>query len=97
MQQPRLHPDGAGGILQRSRASSPGAETMTITVEAIYEDGVLKPAQSLPLKEHATVTLTIHTGAPLEQAGIIPCTDPQLIEWAAMDPELEYPPSPEEP
>jgi hypothetical protein len=29
--------------------------------------------------------------------GIIPCTDPQLIEWAATDPELDYPPPREEP
>ncbi len=64
---------------------------MPLTIEAIYENGVLKPAQPLPLNEHETVTLTIHTVAPLEQAaGIIPCRDPQLIEWAAMDPDLEY-------
>jgi predicted DNA-binding antitoxin AbrB/MazE fold protein len=28
---------------------------MTLTVEAIYEDGVLKPAQPLPLREHEQV------------------------------------------
>ncbi len=32
---------------------------MTLTVEAIYENGVLKPAQPLPLKEHETVRITI--------------------------------------
>jgi predicted DNA-binding antitoxin AbrB/MazE fold protein len=32
---------------------------MTFTVEAIYENGVLKPAQPLPLKEHETVRITI--------------------------------------
>jgi predicted DNA-binding antitoxin AbrB/MazE fold protein len=32
---------------------------MTLTVEAIYENGVLKPAQPLPLKEHEHVQLTI--------------------------------------
>ncbi len=32
---------------------------MTFTVEAIYENGVLKPAQPLPLKEHETVRINI--------------------------------------
>src|SRR5262249_58937588 len=33
--------------------------TMAITVEAVYENGVLKPAQALPLAEHAQVRVTI--------------------------------------
>jgi predicted DNA-binding antitoxin AbrB/MazE fold protein len=32
---------------------------MAITVEAVYENGVLKPAQPLPFPEHATVRVTI--------------------------------------
>jgi predicted DNA-binding antitoxin AbrB/MazE fold protein len=32
---------------------------MPITVEATYENGVLKPVQALPLKEHDRVRLTI--------------------------------------
>jgi predicted DNA-binding antitoxin AbrB/MazE fold protein len=32
---------------------------MPLTVEAIYENGVLRPAQPLPLKEHETVRITI--------------------------------------
>jgi len=32
---------------------------MTLTVEAIYEDGVLKPAQPLPLKEREQVQVTV--------------------------------------
>ena len=32
---------------------------MTLTVEAIYEDGVLKPAQPLPLREQERVQITI--------------------------------------
>ena len=71
---------------------------MSITVEAIYENGVLKPAQPLPLKEHEKVQVTIHTatGGPEPTAGVIPCSDPQLIEWAALDPELDFPPPPGE-
>jgi predicted DNA-binding antitoxin AbrB/MazE fold protein len=34
---------------------------MTITVEATYEGGVLKPARPLPLAEHAQVEVTIQT------------------------------------
>jgi predicted DNA-binding antitoxin AbrB/MazE fold protein len=32
---------------------------MAWTIEAVYENGVLKPAQPLPLKEHETVQVTI--------------------------------------
>jgi predicted DNA-binding antitoxin AbrB/MazE fold protein len=32
---------------------------MTLTVEAVYENGVLKPAQPLPLKEQEKVSITI--------------------------------------
>ena len=40
---------------------------MTITIDATYEDGVLKPAQPLPLCEHAQVRVTVEEPiAPLE-------------------------------
>ena len=32
---------------------------MSLTVEAIYENGVLKPAQPLPFKEHEKVRIHI--------------------------------------
>ena len=32
---------------------------MTLTVEAVYENGMLKPAKPLPLKEHEKVSLTV--------------------------------------
>ena len=35
-----------------------------ITVEAIYEGGVLKPARPLPLKEKETVQITVHSVVP---------------------------------
>jgi predicted DNA-binding antitoxin AbrB/MazE fold protein len=70
---------------------------MTFTVEAVFENGVLKPAEPLPLPEHARVTVTVVAGGSTAKAlaGVIPCADPQLIEWAAMDAELDYPPPPE--
>jgi predicted DNA-binding antitoxin AbrB/MazE fold protein len=72
---------------------------MPLTVEAVYENGVLKPAQPLPLKENERVQITIEpkTSWVQESAGMLRCTDPHLIEWAATDAELDYPPPPEEP
>lgn len=32
---------------------------MTITIDATYEDGVLKPAQPLPLAEHSRVQVAV--------------------------------------
>jgi predicted DNA-binding antitoxin AbrB/MazE fold protein len=32
---------------------------MSITIDATYEDGVLKPAQPLPLHEHEKVRVTV--------------------------------------
>jgi len=32
---------------------------MTITIDATYEDGVLKPSEPLPLREHETVRVTV--------------------------------------
>ncbi len=46
---------------------------MTMSVEAIYENGVLKLAQSLPLAEHEKVRVTIEQSPSLAQrtAGMI--------------------------
>ena len=37
---------------------------MAFTVEAVYENGVLKPAEPLPLKEHEKVTVTVEPARP---------------------------------
>jgi len=73
---------------------------MSLIVEAIYENGVLKPSQPLPLREQEKVRLQVDTMEDIVQrvratAGLIPCTNEELIEWAALDPELDYPPPPE--
>ena len=55
---------------------------MPLTVEAIYEDGVLKPAQPLPLKEHEKVHITIEpeTNWAERTAGMLPWTgDPEVL------------------
>jgi predicted DNA-binding antitoxin AbrB/MazE fold protein len=90
---------GGGDILPQAIVSSYGVKTMTLTVEAIYENGVLKPALPLPLKERDRVQLTIET-PPLD---ILQCegilgwkgTSEELAPFA-LDPEFEYPPEPEE-
>ena len=68
---------------------------MSITIEALYEDGVLKPVEPLPLKEHSKVRITIDdescwrasrvraTAGLLEWKG-----DVETIERLALDPEL---------
>jgi predicted DNA-binding antitoxin AbrB/MazE fold protein len=65
---------------------------VTVTVEATYENGCLKLLSPLPLKEHERVQVTVHTAKNWveETKGLIPCADPELIEWAAMDKDLEY-------
>jgi predicted DNA-binding antitoxin AbrB/MazE fold protein len=64
---------------------------MTLTVEAVYEDGVLKPAQPLPLQEHEKVRITVEQGdSPLLRAyGLMGWTgDAETIERIALDPEF---------
>ncbi len=71
---------------------------MAITVEAIYENGVLKPAQPLPLKEHEQVQITINSPANWvqETARVLGWkgTSEELAAFA-LDPEFEYPLAPE--
>lgn len=71
---------------------------MTGTFEAIYEDGVLKPVQPLPLAEHAKVRVTIEPstqegGPALEAArrsyGLLQWTgDPEVLRRIAEDDEF---------
>jgi predicted DNA-binding antitoxin AbrB/MazE fold protein len=73
---------------------------VTLTVEAVYKNGVLKPAQPLPLTEHERVLVTIET-LPLgilQALGILGWrgTSEELAPFA-LDPEFEYPPEAGEP
>jgi predicted DNA-binding antitoxin AbrB/MazE fold protein len=64
---------------------------MAITVEAVYENGVLKPVEPLPFKEHEKVQVTVESVmSPLLRAqGIIRWTgDVETLERIAMDPEF---------
>ena len=81
-------------------SSRRGAEAMTLTVEAIYEDGVLKPAQPLPLREQERVQITIapKTNWVQETYGICGWKgSAEEAERFATDPELDFPPPPEQP
>ena len=72
---------------------------MPITVEATYENGILKPAEPLPLNEHEKVRVTVQTGMSRarQTAGLMGWTgSAELADRFALDPELDFPPSPEE-
>jgi predicted DNA-binding antitoxin AbrB/MazE fold protein len=73
---------------------------MPITVEAIYEDGVLKPLQPLPLQEHEKVRIIVTPAVSRarQTAGLMGWTgSAELAERFATDPELDFPPLAEEP
>ena len=64
---------------------------MAITVEAIYEDGVLKPTTPLTLQEHEKVRLTIEPGLSWAErtAGMLHWTgDPEVLRRIAEDDEF---------
>lgn len=64
---------------------------MSVTVEAIYEDGVLKPTQPLPLQEHEKVQITIHTAVSRVRAtaGLMKWTgDPEVLRRIATEDEF---------
>src|SRR5262249_5367790 len=88
-----LRPVADRGILPLVIARpSRGAVAMTLTVEAVYENGVLIPAEPLPLPEHQRVQITVQTGLSRarQTAGLLRWTgDPALLERFIMDPELD--------
>jgi predicted DNA-binding antitoxin AbrB/MazE fold protein len=64
---------------------------MPLTIEAVYENGVLKPAQPLPLKEQEKVRLTIEPQLSWAErtAGMLPWTgDPEILRRIAEDDEF---------
>ena len=65
---------------------------MTLTVEAVYENGVLKPAQPLPFSEHEKVRVTVKAAASRvrQTAGLIGWTGSQEdADFVALSPELD--------
>ncbi len=65
---------------------------MTVTVEAVYENGVLKPTRPLPLKEQQRVQVTVQTPSNWvqETAGMIKWTgDHETLRRLAEDVEFD--------
>jgi predicted DNA-binding antitoxin AbrB/MazE fold protein len=72
---------------------------MALTVEAVYENGVLKPLQPLPLKDHEKVRVTVEAKRSWveETAGILGFKGTvEEADYFALDPELDFPPPPED-
>jgi len=63
---------------------------MTRTIEAIFEDGVLKPLGPLKLKEHGRVKITVEEteSAVRATSGMIGGLEDSLIEEIALSPEF---------
>ena len=65
---------------------------MSITVEAVYEDGVLKPVRALPLVEHQKVEVTVKAvlSRVRQTAGLMGWTGSQQdADFIATSPELD--------
>ena len=65
---------------------------MSITIEAVYENGVLKPARPLPLGEHEKVQVTVKRAVSRvrQTAGLIGWTGSQEdADFVALSPELD--------
>ena len=76
-----------------SKSSSPewGDFVMGLTVEAVYENGVLKPIQPLPLSESVKVRVTIEPELSWAErtAGMLKWTgDPDVLQRIAEDDEF---------
>jgi predicted DNA-binding antitoxin AbrB/MazE fold protein len=67
---------------------------MPLTVEAVYENGVLKPNQPLPLNEHEKVRVTVEPDLTWAErsAGMMGWKgSAEQAERFAMSPELDFP------
>jgi predicted DNA-binding antitoxin AbrB/MazE fold protein len=65
---------------------------MTLTVEATYENGVLKLAKPLPVKEHTKVQITVQAAGNWVDAtaGMMGWTGTsEELAYLALDPELD--------
>jgi predicted DNA-binding antitoxin AbrB/MazE fold protein len=65
---------------------------MAITVEAVYENGVLKPVKPLPFQENERVQVTVHRAVSRvrQTAGLIGWTGSQEdADFVALSPELD--------
>ncbi len=61
-----------------------------LIVEAIYENGVLKPTQPLPLQEHERVQVTVTAPATIQKAPDAVERSYGLIQWTGSHEDLDY-------
>jgi predicted DNA-binding antitoxin AbrB/MazE fold protein len=64
---------------------------MALTIEAVYENGVFRPLQPLPLQDHERVRLTIEPEVSWVErtAGMLRWTgDPEVLRRIAEDDEF---------
>lgn len=64
---------------------------MAVTVEAVYENGVLRPDRPLPFQEHERVQVTLHPVQSIarESAGMLRWRgDPETLHRLAEDDEF---------
>ena len=69
-----------------------GGRVMAMTIEAVYENGVLKPSQPLPLYEHEKVQVTVTRAVSRvrQTAGLIGWTGSQEdADFVALSPESD--------
>ena len=61
-----------------------------LVVEAIYENGVLKPSRPLPLQEHEQVRVTVDRSADKHQPLDAVKRSYGLIQWTGSTEDLDY-------
>lgn len=64
---------------------------MAITVEAVYENGMLKPVEPLSLTERQRVQITVHTAVSRVEStfGLLGWKgDAETVQRVALDPEF---------
>jgi len=63
-----------------------------VTVDGTYENGIVRLDAPLPLKERERVRITVESPSDWVQrtAGLIPCSDPEIIREIALSKSLEY-------
>jgi predicted DNA-binding antitoxin AbrB/MazE fold protein len=90
----------AAAVYSSKTPAVPQEVAMAITVEAVYENGMLKPDRPLPLQEHERVQITVASKSNWVQQtrGIMGFQGTQEeADYFAMDPDLDFPPPREEP
>ena len=69
--------------MRPSISRSPGV-VMVITVEAVVENGLLRPMQPLPLKENEQVRITIEASLPLVR-GYLPRRPHKILAFSRFE------------